>query len=236
MNTNFFALWPILPFGGEDGEGTPAANEGEQAPAQGGTPQNQKPPEPKGGDDSDDGDDSEDEYKGYTVKELRRIAADNAKKAADAEREAKKLKDKETAEERKKNDENTNLKNDVAERDETIKTIRATMTQQAIHGAIRDDQRYTWNDVGIVAGLLDPEVVKVSDQGKVEGLKAQLTKISKEHPFLLKSDNTNDQGRQQNNQSGPTGFQPGQGGASGGGAEVDRKKLAEEYPALAGRV
>ena len=72
-------------------------------------------------------------------------------------------------------------------------------------------------------------------------MKAQLTKVAKDHPFLLKKDNTNQGSGQQNNgtgsgTSGPTGFQPGQGGASNGGGEIDRKKLAEEYPALASRI
>jgi hypothetical protein len=255
-----FALWPITPFGGEDDKTKtdPGSGDGEGASGgnanSGGTQGNSG----KGGqqtqnggkadpppDDDDDSDDDDDEYKGYTAKEMRRIARDEKKKAKDAAAEAKTLKDKEAAAERAKLDENDALKKDVSDRDETIVTLRATMTKQAIIGAIRDDTRYEWHDPEMVAQQLDPEVVKVDEQGRVEGIKASLPKVAKQHPFLLKKDNTTDDGKngtkngatQQNNGSGPTGFQPGQGGTSGGGGqETDRKALAENYPALASRI
>lgn len=232
-NRPAFALWPIVPFGGEDDE--PAQN-AEPNEVQS-NPSPKQATQPPASEPEDDGDDAE-EYKGYSVAELRRIAADNAKAAKDAAAEAKTFKDKQAAEERKKNDDVTNLTKDVSERDETIASLRSTLAKQAIIGAIRDDTRFEWYDPEMVAQQLDPEVVKVDDNGRVEGIKSSLPKVAKAHPFLLKQDNTpGNSGRQQNNDNGPTGFQPGQGGTSGGsGNETDTKKLAENYPALTARV
>jgi len=249
MNSHLFALWPIVPFGGEGEEGDQGSKgDGSQADSGGGTGTlggavtttqgNQSDSKAKGSEGDEDEDD-DDEYEGYSAKELKRLLKDTSKGKTQAEKEAKALQDKQTAEERKKNDENTNLKNDLAAERETTAKLRATVVKQAIEGAIRDDQRFEWFDATMVAQQLDPDVVKVNDEGKVEGLKGQLTKVAKEHPFLLKKDNTgSQQGRQQQDGgtgSGPTGFQPGQGGASTSG-EIDRKKLAEEYPALASRI
>lgn len=234
-----FALWPITPFGCEGEEDPPAgdAGAGDGKPDVKSGKATDKP--------DDDDDDDDDEYKGLTPAELRKIASDNAKAAADAKKEAKKLTDAQEAEERKKNDENTNLKKDVADRDETIATLRATMTKQAIVGVIRDDTRYEFHDPEMVAQQLDPTVVTVDDNGTVTGLKTALPKVVKQHPFLVKKDNTvendgkngnsnNNGNNGSGNGSGPTGSQPGQGGTSGGGGnEVDVKVLAENYPALA---
>lgn len=245
MNSDLFTLWPIPPFGGEDGDGDGGAsgdasqgNSGDGTKSSvtqedSGQQDNAGSTDGDGNDDADDDDD--DEFKGLSAAELRSIARENATKAKNAESARRKAQAKIDAEERKKNDDATNAKKDLETERETVSTIRATMTKQAITGAIRDDTRFTWNDVEIVAGLLDPEKVKVSDEGKVEGLKSELTRVSKDHPFLLKT-----QGGQQNSGTGngPTGFQPGQGGAgnSGSSQEQDRKALAENYPALAMRI
>ena len=251
---NSFQLWPIVPFGAEGEDGTSGAVGADGKPVV--TPVTGKPDakaDTSTGktDDSDDDGDDDDEFKRLSVVELRRIAADNAKKAKAAEKEAKKFKDAQDAEERKKNDENTNLKKDVADANTTIATLRATMTKQAIESAIRDDKRFEWHDVEMVATVaakLNSEGIKVSDDGKVEGLKVTLPKVAKEHPFMLVKDNTADGGNNGKNGpannggnngsgSGPTGFQPGQGRTSGGsGNEPDAKKLAEYYPALASRI
>lgn len=256
MDTNSFALWPIVPFGGEGEEGTGGSNDGGSQGDSGGAggTGGSGGTEGKGGesgskstDSGSEGDDSDDdEYEGYSSKELKRMLKDKETARKTAEADAKKLRDKETEAQRKKNDDVTNLTNDVNALKDENATLRATVTKQAIIGAIRDDSRFDWFDPNMVAQQLDPEVVKVDDQGRVEGIKSQLTKVAKEHPFLLKKDNTNNgnggQGNgQQNNgngsgASGPTGFQPGQGGASNGGGETDRAKLAEDYPALASRI
>lgn len=245
-----FSLWPIIPFGGEGDEDNGSAGNGDAQGGAGGNADSEGSQGDSGSggaggaqggkaDSASDNDDSdEDEYAGFSAKELKRIAADKSKEASDAKKESARLKAKEDAEERKKNDDVTNLTKDLTTEREVTATLRATVTKQAIIGAIRDDSRFEWHDPEMVAQQLDPEIVKVSDDGKVEGVKASLPKVAKNHPFLLKKDNTKDGGGQGNNgnNGGPTGFQPGQGGASGGGSETDTKKLAENYPALAARM
>lgn len=250
------ALWPIMPFGGEGEEGSPdavegsAGNTGSEDNAGSGA-KDEKASAAKGSEDADD-DDEDDEYKGLTPAELRKIASDNAKKAKDAEKARKAAQAKIDAEERKKNDNETNLTKDLESAHTENATLRAAMTRMAIIGAIRDDARYDWHDPEMVAQQLDPEKVTVDENGRVEGIKASLPKVAKDHPFLLKKDNTleNDKGNSSNgsggtrsgaigggSNGGPTGFQPGQGGTSGGaGNETDTKKLAENYPALAARI
>lgn len=242
MDSAIFSLWPIAPFGGEDGDEGGASNgDGAQGNSDNnangdGSQGNSAPGDDGDGSDSGDGGD-EDEFAGYSAKELRRIAAENKKKADQAEKDRKAAQAKIDAEERKKNDDLTNAKKDIEDLRTENTTLRATLNKLAIQGAIRDDSRFEWHDVEMVAGLLDPTVVKVNDDGKVEGIKASLPKIAKEHPFLLKKENgKNNNGSQQNNNGGPTGFQPGQGGASGGGSETDKNQLVENYPALATRV
>lgn len=247
MNKDLFALWPIVPFGGEDGDGGDGGNgdgtEGNTAGEgnQGGNSNQGNQGKSSNGKSSggkEKEDDAEDEYAGLSADELKRLLADKTSSEAKTKKDLKTLQDKEEAEQRKKNDDVTNLTKDLDKERETVATLRATMAKQAIINAIRDDTRYEWNNVEIVAGLLDPEVVKVTDEGKVEGIKNQLTKIAKDHDFLLKSQQQNGNQQQGNGSggSGPTGFQPGQGGASNGGSEQDRKKLAEEYPALMSRI
>jgi len=254
-----FALWPIVPFGGEDGDdGAGDAGDGASgaSSAGGANGQGSQGNSGKGGTgapagtggtettDDDDGDDDEDELKGLTPAELRRIASDNAKAAKEAEKQRKAAQKIIDDAERKKNDENTNLKKDLEAEQKKTARIESVMTRQAILGAIRDDRRFEWHDPEMVAQQLDPEVVKVDENGKVSGLKNALPKVAKDHPFLLAKDNTNADGKNGkgngNNGSGgqgPSGFQPSQGGSStGGGDEIDTKVMVDHYPALASRV
>lgn len=254
-----FALWPIAPFGGEDDKdesGNSATGSDTGAGAGGAAGDRDEAGKASGAsksDNDDDDDDDEDEFKGLTPAEIKALAKKNASDAKEAERKRKAAQKILDDQERAKNDETTNLKNDFQVLKEENTTLRSTMTRQAIIGAIRDDTRYEWHDPEMVAQQLDPAKVTVDDNGRVEGIKGSLPKVAKDHPFLLKKDNTTDAGNGSGaggngngarggaigggSNGGPTGFQPGQGGTSGGaGNEVDSKKLAENYPALAARV
>lgn len=259
-----FSLWPIAPFGAEDGDGTGGAgsgagdsgavtggggNGGNGNSAQGGAGGGDGKGGAGAGAAGDGDDDDDDEFAGLSPAEIKALAKQKAKEAKDAEKARKAAQAKIDEEERKKNDKATNLEKDLEKANTTIATLRATVNKQAIEAAIRDDDRWSWHDVEMVASVaaqLNSDGITVNDEGKVEGLKATLPKVAKQHPFLVKStkgeegdgkNNGNNGGTQQNNGSGPTGFQPGQGGTSGGsGQEIDNKALAENYPALAGRI
>lgn len=239
-----FLLWPIMPFGGEedpDSTGDENDKDGNEKTL-GNTKSSNKSDSgntKKG--ESDDKTDDDDEYAGFSLAELKRIAADNAQKASEKEVERKKAQDIIDAAERKKNDDITNLTKDLEKERENTAALRATVAKQAIESAIRDDDRWSWHDIEMVASTalqLNSEI-SVDNDGKVSGLSATLPKVAKQHPFLVKETKGSKNNSKDNNQNGngPTGFQPGQGGTSnGGGSEVDTKKLAENYPALASRI
>lgn len=224
-------LWLKTPFGATSVEQqqttNPAATEGNTPPA---------PPAVVTTTDEDD-----DPYKGLTPKELKRMLADAESAKGTTEAEKKALQDAIDADQRKKNDENTNLKNDLDKEKTSNADLRETVRKVKLENEILKDDRWTWHNIDDVIGKL-PENVQVDDRGKVSGLAAALTKIAKDNEYLVKS--TKDQQQQQNNgnqqqqqNGGPTGFQPGQGGANAGGAlPPNVTALARDYPALNSRI
>lgn len=230
-----FILWPILPFGGESSEeGSGDGNGNGQNPSGNLNPPaaqgNSTPPPPAGDEDDDD------PYSGLSAKELRRLLRDtemskSATESAKAELE-KKIKDAEDAQLSKEQ----KLEKDVTERDSVINTLRATNAKLAIINAINQDSRFEWYNPEIVAQQLSSAVVKVGDDGKVEGITKELARIAKDHNYLLKTKGTQQNNGQQSNDQGPTGFQPAQGGANQGGTLSNASELAKSYPALANRI
>lgn len=226
-----FVLWPILPFGGENQESdSEGINESNSESSQ----SNSVVPQRNSEDNSSD----DDPYSGLSAKELRRILRDTelskgSIEAAKAELE-KKIKDAEDAQLSKEQ----KLEKDVTERDSIINTLRATNAKLAIINAINEDSRFQWFNSEVVAQQLNPAVVKVSDDGKVEGIAKELARIAKDHDYLLKNKGTqqNNNGQQKSDDQGPTGFQPGQGGANQGGTLTNTSELAKNYPALANRI
>lgn len=236
-----FTLWPIVPFGSDENDGSNSGdngskgNSGQQSNNQGNQGNSQS--DNKSGQKSQDADDddADDEYKDYTPKELRRLAKDLNKKAKDAEIERDSFKTKVDEEDRKKRTVEENLKTDLDNANARISTLESVNAKLAITNAILNETKYSWNDVEIVAAQLNSQIVKVNEDGSVEGIKKELDRVAKDQSFLLKSRN---QGQQQNSgQQQGTGFQPGQGGANNGGSgNPDPKELAKNYPALAGRI
>ena len=229
-----FALWPILPFGGEnqesDSDGNNESNTDNSSQSNNLVGQRNS--------ENNSSDDEDDPYSGLSAKELRRILRDTEMskgsiEAAKAELE-KKIKDAEDAQLSKEQ----KLEKDVTERDSIINTLRATNAKLAIINAINEDSRFQWFNSEVVAQQLNPTVVKVSDDGKVEGIAKELARIAKDHDYLLKNKGTqqNNNGQQKSDDQGPTGFQPGQGGANQGGTLTNATELAKNYPALANRI
>lgn len=244
-NRESLTEWATVPFGAEtdegvtdEGNGNPAgsvATQPNQSPGTPGTPNGATGgAKGEGSSAPASDDDDEDEYKDLTPRELRRLARDLANKAKSIESERDSFKTKVDEQERKTRTNEENLQKDLEAERSMNATLRATNAKLAILGAIRDDSRYEWHDPEMVAQQLNSEVVKVSEDGKVENLKKELDRIAKDHEFLLKK-KANQPARQPNN-GGPTGFQPGQGGANNGGSgQPDLKELAKSYPALMNR-
>jgi hypothetical protein len=227
-------LWPILPFGGESQESD--SSESNEMPVDNSTSKTN--PVVAQGNSEDNSSDEDDPYAGLSSKELRRLLRDtetskSSTEAAKAELE-KKIKDAEDAQLSKEQ----KLEKDVTERDSVIATLRAANAKLAIINAINEDSRYQWHNPEVVAQQLSSAVVKVSDEGKVEGIAKELARIAKDHDYLLKTKGTqqNSNGQQKSDDQGPTGFQPGQGGANQGGTLTNTTELAKNYPALANRI
>lgn len=248
-----FALWPITPFGGTspDGGDNSGSGDGQGNSGQGANPPaNQQNPAQGQGNagtgkgtpaTSDNDDDEDDPYAGLSAKELRRLLADTEKSKDASEADKKKLQDKIDEEDRKKRTKEENLEKDVREGQATIKTLRESLAHQSLINAILIDDRFTWHNMDdVIAKLSDS--VKVSDDGKVDGLTRELTRIAKDNDYLVKSkketqQDPNNQQQQRNNNNGPTGFQPGQGGANQGGTlPPNVAELAKTFPALASRM
>ena len=247
-----FALWPILPYGMEDGDGDGGKDGSDSNSDNSSNNQGGQDNLDADGDDDDD-DDDDDDLDGLTAKELRRIAKDNAKKARDAEKARAAAEGQLSAKEREKLDKDQRNELDLNESRARETALKAVNSRLAIINGILMTPGFEWHNPEIVAGLLNSEIVKVDSDGKVEGLKNELNRISKDHAYLLKSKaKTNDASKnkgnngsgQQNNQNGnqqqngqATGQQPGQGGASGGGTlDPDKAQLVANMPALSGRV
>lgn len=210
-----------VPFGAEDQEPK------EEPKISAGGPGGEDPPkDDKQDEDSEDGDDP---YAGMSAKELKRVIEESNKSRKDLETERDSFKSKIDEQERKQRTKEENLENDLRARDSVIETLRATNAKLAIISAIISDQKYSWHNPEVVAQQLDSKVVKVSDDGKVDGLKQELARVAKEHDYLLiKKGNSGSGGGQ-----GSTGIQPGQGGAD---SKKSAAELAKNYPALLGRI
>lgn len=224
-----FCLWPIPPFGGDnDEDGVNDQNSGD-----GVNNTNNQQQQQNSGSNSGDGkssdDDEDDPYKGLSTKELKRLLKDTEGQKDKSEADKKSLQDKIDAQQRKERTDLENANKDNEAKDATIAQLRSALAKQAITGAIRDDKRFEWHNPDIVAQQFNSGEVTVDDDGKVSGIAKALTRLAKDDSvkFLLAKDNTKENSgneQQQNNQQqqqGQSGFQPGQGGANGGGSQVD---------------
>lgn len=245
MNFNKLPIWAqSLPYGGDNddgssgqGTGNTSGNSGQQSNDQGNQGNSGQGNESgsgatRGAKTSGNDDDP---YDGLSAKELKRLLADaeDKSKTFETERDSYKTKVDEQERSQRTREENldTDLKNARAEND-SLKGVNARL---AITNEILKDKTHSWHNVDMVAAQLNSDVVKVGDDGKVSNLAKELKRIATDHPYLLANNqqqqqNTN-QGFQQ--QSGPTGFQPGQGGAKEGS---NAQELAKKFPALASRI
>lgn len=99
-----------------------------------------------------------------------------------------------------------------------------------------------WHNSGAALALLDKSLLTVSDDGKVAGMEAAVTKLKDEHPYLVKpadgkKDDKGKGGGQQGGgqQNGGQASGSSNNGAGGGGGGKDRKVLEGRFPGLRGR-
>lgn len=237
----FFEVWGIAPFGGDNSvepnqappAGTPNPdNSGNPQGGQGNSGQQQNPPGGTPPANSGDNDD-DDPYEGLSAKELKRLLNDTEKNKTQAEKDRDAAKAKLDEAERAKLSKEQALEKDLEDERTANALLRKTNESLAITQSILSDKRFEWHNPEVVAGLLNREIVKVDDKGNVDGITKELARIAKDHAYLLKTKQSQ-QNNEQNN--GPTGFQPGQGGAGSGNGLPNAAELAKTYPALASRI
>lgn len=121
----------------------------------------------------------------YEAIKARMQAADKAK--SDAEKKLSDL-------EKKDMSELERTKTELQERDKTIETLNATISQMALQNAFLTDNKYTWHDPRDALALLDREGVEIKEDGKVTGLRSAIDKLAKAKPHLIKNeDNKKDE-------------------------------------------
>lgn len=122
----------------------------------------------------------------------------------------------------------TDLQNAAKQKDaEYAQQLKALRLSNAIRIGITDAQ-----DADIVAGLVDQSKLILGDDGKVTGLEEQLKAIRESKPFLFKTQDNNDKGRQ------GAGFSVGatKGGNAGGGVGGDGDKQLSMKEAIAAKL
>ena len=187
---------------------------------------------------------ADDEFDGLTAKELRRLLSEsqNGKKVLDSE--LAQIKGKLEERERKERTELENYKADVDKLTAENAELKQALETTAITNAILNNRKFQFHDATDVLNNLKITELKVDTKtGQVEGIDLELARVAKEKPFLVlnsakddKVEKVQNNGSTKQNQnsspSGPTGFQPGQGGGSGNGVQETRASLLSKYPIL----
>lgn len=122
----------------------------------------------------------------------------------------------------------TDLQNAAKAKDaEYAQHLKALRLGNAIRLGITDAQ-----DIDLVAGLVDQSKLILADDGKLTGLDEQLKAIRESKPFLFKTQDNNDKGRQ------GAGFSVGatKGGNAGGGVGGDGDKQLSMKDAIAAKL
>lgn len=223
----FFAI-----FGAEDDDNPPKDKD------------DNKPGGKAGDDDDDDDDEDDDSHLTPDQRRIKELSAESKRRRLEArglQKELDKAKADREEQERKKNDEATNNKNDLAKANKRIEALEKTLHKNLLETAILKHDSVTFHDTDTVLSALDRESITLDlESGTVEGLSEELKRVAKDKPFLVKAtkrgsqkqgDQDEDQGgRNQGGNNGRTGNNPGGAGGSIGGARVtERDALIKKY-------
>lgn len=89
---------------------------------------------------------------------------------------------------RAQNTEVENMKADYQKMQERVEAFEDFKYTTFLQMAIMRDSRYQWQDGAVedVMAACDPDVVKIDDEGNIEGLDDALKQIAEKKPYLLK--------------------------------------------------
>jgi len=162
---------------------------------------------------------------------------DADKKRKDAEKERDQLREAIEQHQRAANTETENLKADFEKLEAKEAAFEEFKYTTFLELAIMKDGNYSWHDVEDVRAALEKlDVIKIDDDGNIEGLEDGLKTVAEKKPHLLKpAGQPNVAGAPPNltvvtdppSHDGPSGSQPG--GSPGGNADFDEAALKKKY-------
>ena len=219
---NGFLVYPIQgaePKKDEDGDGEDEDEDEDEDSGNGS----------KGGADGDDDSDDEEELDPKD-KRIRELSRENAKRR-------KRLKEAETAKtaaEAKVKEHEDKNKSDLEKATADLDAANAKIAQLAesnkksvIERAFLRHNKHKWHDPETALKLVDMSDVTVDDEGSVEGMKEAVDALAKEHPYLLKKDEDEEEG-----EGRPSGAAFGKNKKDDKGKQSDREALLKKYPTL----
>jgi hypothetical protein len=204
-------------------------------------------------DDDDDGDEDhdDDDLSGIADPRDRQIAA-LSREAARHRRE--KNKNKKEAEriqgelDALKNGKGTEQEQWEAEKrsfEQKYEELLTNTSNTVLRNAVRDpDNKYSWYDVPVVMSLVNRDVIEIDlEEGVVDGLEAELKRIAKEKPYLVKKapagggnsnngNNGNGSVSGSAGSAGSTGSNPSGRNSSNDAKAAQRATLESKYPGL----
>ena len=187
---------------------------------------------------------TDDEFDGLSAKELRRLLSEAQSGRKTLDSELKEIRSKLEERERAERTDLENYKADTEKLQAENAELKKALETTAITNAILNNRKFQFHDATDVLNNLKITELKVDTKtGQVEGIDLELARVAKEKPFLVlnsakddKVEKVQNNGSTKQNQnsspSGPTGFQPGQGGGSGNGVQETRASLLSKYPIL----
>jgi hypothetical protein len=232
----------LRPFSGGEGEGPP----------DGGAGADSKPDEKPAGkpDDTDDDDDDDDD-------DLKNITDPNQRRVIELSREAGKHRRERNAQRKRADalqaelDAKNNAGGSEKEQWEAEKKqleqkyseLESKTSNSILRNSIVEEAKYSWYDVPVVMGLINRDVIEIDlEEGLVDGLDAELKRIAKEKPYLVKKGpagggNKNNEEGESNGSSGAgangsTGNQPSGRPNSNDAKAAQRATLMKQYPSL----
>lgn len=172
-------------------------------------------------DDDADSDDSDDRLE----KALRRMKAAD-KRATEAERKLRERDDADKSDLEK-------AQGQVTELEKTVSTLQTKVSELTLHNAFLTSNNITWHDPDTALalagskGYLEDVVDEESGEVDRKALAKALEKMSKEHKYLVKSEDKND-----DEPGGPSGEPAGGRSENNDDTKVKREKQKQRFPVL----
>jgi len=239
----------LRPFLGGDSEGNEGGEGGQGEGKPGGEGENQ--PAGKGDkpedDDDDDDDHDDDDLSGIADPRDRQIAALSREAARHRREKNKNKRDAERIQrelDALKNGKGTEKEQWEAEKksfEQKYEDLLTNTSNTVLRNAVKDPEtKYSWYDVPVVMGLINRDAIEIDlEEGVVDGLEAELKRIAKEKPYLVKKGSTGGGNSGSGNNSsggagaaGSTGSNPSGRNSSNDARAAQRATLESKYPGL----